>query len=221
MAIKDHRPELAGKEPEEGYWVALGVFIHQFSVVERMLQILVRLIAGVPPPMGKAIFSGSRGDACKDAINRMCDATGQADRKERLEPTFAQLGHITGARNAFVHWGTTVQDDASLAATNDFIAHIPAKLRSFPVSAEILRDMTYDLMTINVLLAKEAAELIKNPAPATKQNVEAALASGIAFRKSYGVEGPWLYKPPQQSPPAKRSRANRQERKPQDDASRK
>jgi hypothetical protein len=219
VAIKDHLPTIPGNEPTDGYWLALGAFIHQFSAVERMLQRLLRIQAGVSGEIAKSVFSGARVDACKDFINRICDATGREDVKARLEPAFAQLGAISTMRNAIVHWGASVQPDDTLAAVNDFLAHTPLNLKNFPVSPEILRDMTFDLMMINVHIAREIANRMRDLPDGLREKMETALDGGAVMRRNLGVAGPWLYKPPQPPPPEKGTRARRGERQRQQHAS--
>ena len=182
---------------------------------------LLRLHAGVTPNVAKAVFSGARGDACKDFINRICDATGRADVKERLDGPFTQLGLITSARNAIVHWGAAKQSDDTIFAINDFLAATEAKLRKVAVNPEILRDMTYDLAVINMLLVREAALRMRNLRPGTLDEIDEVMKGSDALKARLGVVGPWLYKPPRPPPAEKGTRARRRAHRLLPDASQK
>jgi hypothetical protein len=175
-------------EPTEGYFAALGEFIHIFSETERLMQEAVRHYARTPQKIGRAIFSGSRAKDCADHINRILDATEQAGAKAQLQDAFAQLGHIIAARNSIVHWGAKMLPNLTV---------VPKKVRTYAASPDDLARMKADLFKIGM-------------------HIKVAMAGGIEGVPLSGhrliikvLEGAWLYKPPPQGDLPKTPRALR------------
>jgi hypothetical protein len=169
------------------YWAWLGKFTHEFSRVERLLQTLLRVKSGVSESVGRAIFSDLRMQASKDAVNRICDALGDAETKERLKPAFDQLGEINAVRNNLVHWGAVHDGSDALLVTNVRLIASADRLQEFRISPRDLRAMSLDLFLIGIYVvdAGRAFQFWDEPDFATMR------------------EGAWLYKPPQRSPSQK------------------
>jgi len=147
-------------EPVPGYWRALGKFLHQFARLERTLHFTLHHFAGVNYPMAQAMFSGLRADACISAINRILDAAENDHAIERLKGPLDQAGLINSARNNIIHWGAFPTAADELISINDFLAHSPEKLRSIPVTCEILDDLQSDTLKIMTHLLAETSEWI-------------------------------------------------------------
>jgi len=209
MAIPKTKNISNAQEPTEGYWAALGEFIHHFSKVERMLHIVLRQQSGADARVCKAVFSGLRNDTCRDYINRVCDAMGRSELKARLKGVFDQLGQISAARNAIVHWGASTLEDDSIVAMNEFLAHTDEKFRQIPLSTVILRSMIDDLIKINIHLAAEVWKM--QPADSRNPNLMETIGPTLSSA--------WRYKPPQQSPLGKGNPNRDQVQPPQTGAS--
>lgn len=184
-------------EPFLQYWSELGRFIHEFSRTEKALQWLLRHYARTTLPVSKALFHGMRVDACKDAINRILDATENQAAKTRLEAPFAQLGAISGMRNNIVHWGASPADGSrEFVVTNAFLAHTKARVQEFRVSPRTLRAMSVDLFAISLHFILE----VRRSGELDETDTEFAAV----------LREPWLYKSPQPSPQPKAPRASPQ-----------
>jgi len=170
--------------------------------------------AEVSHSVARSIFSGARGDTCRDFINRICDATGRIDEKTRLEPVFAQIGHIGSARNAVVHWGSSIMEDDSVMAINHLLANTPDRIKYIPMSTQTINDMSVDLRKINVILALDTVDFMASKIAAGDQ-----VTQSIKYYRNIFESKPWRYKPPQPPPPEKGTRARRRERRRQPDAS--
>lgn len=185
---------VAIEEPYEGYWAALGKFLHQFSDVERAMQRTLWRMAGVEPQIGRAVFSGVKVDGGASLLNRICDAMDRQDVKGRLEPTLAQLSVINAVRNNIVHWGATHnRADNDFTVTNEFLAIVPDRVRSYRVTVLDLHAMTADLHGIALRLAREEIT-----------DEEVAQSSVLTRVFAEAMRTPWLYRPRQQSPSKKK-----------------
>ena len=186
-------------EPYKEYWSTLGTFIHAFSLTEARLLSLLRHLARIEPLIGGAMLSGVRVDAGKDYINRILEATGKTEIKQRLERPFAQLGVVNGVRNHIIHWGARHDGKGGLLVSNAFQNPAESRLNEFRVSSDDVKHMTADLFRISALLLLE--ELPVFPPEILSDRF---------------LRGPWSYKPPPPSPPGTRTqrRARAQRRQP-------
>ncbi len=176
--------------PYKDYWAELGRFIHHFSGAEFALVQLLGSHMRLSKEEAGAIFSGLRTSDAKDHTNRLLDAQGKSDLKAMLERHFAQIGVISGIRNNIVHWGAHHDGGpdlitADLLVSNAYLHPRPSQLKEYRISATDLRNMTDDLAIITI-----AFGLLSEP---IKMDAE--------WKEFIGR--PWLYKPPQQSPPPK------------------
>jgi hypothetical protein len=178
------------------YWKELGAFVHQFSYTERALQILLRLVAGVPTNIGQAAFQGYRVDAAKDAINRILEATNRHAAVRRLKGPLDHLGAINSMRNNIVHWGAAETGEDEFLISNSFLAHAPHRLREYTVSPSTLRQMTLDLSKISWHLEWEGRGL----------SVPRWLSRAV-FRPI--LRASWQYRPPLPLPAEKAPRGGR------------
>ena len=193
------------EEPFADYWKSLGRFIHFFARTEHKVLTLLREQAKVSEKVAGAIFSGTRADAAKGLITRLLETHGLSDVAARLKGPFDQLGLINSARNDLVHWGTTYRE-GELSVSNAHLFPPPNRAISYPVTTELLGNMTDDLFKIGVAIDLERLPQLSNK-------------DFLDF-----LSRPWRYKPRGQAPktrppkaPAshRRSPVRRQKKPPQ------
>jgi hypothetical protein len=125
------------------YWEALGHFVHEFAHVEKMLFSILQRTAQVSMPVARAIFHGARSDGARQFINRMLEVTEPNPAiAEDFKFIFAQLAHITDARNSLLHYGTEFNEGTDFLSTNRFIALTKERVKNIPMSVEILNQMS-------------------------------------------------------------------------------
>jgi hypothetical protein len=140
-------------ENMRAYWEALGHFVHEFAHVEKMLFSILQRTAQVSMPVARAIFHGARSDGARQFINRMLEVTEPNPAiAEDFKFIFAQLAHITDARNSLLHYGTEFNEGTDFLSTNRFIALTKERVKNIPMSVEILNQMTADLDKISAHL---------------------------------------------------------------------
>lgn len=127
------------------YWAALGRFIHRFAMLEQQIHFMLRLYADTPHEISQAIFSGVRGKAGLDLINRLREVKGLPDDPD-FKRAIVQFGVINGVRDLIVHSGAILYGDQFIASNIN--RTIPRAQKKTPVSAKGLDDMTEDLQTI-------------------------------------------------------------------------
>lgn len=172
------------EEPYHEYWYKLGKFVHQFAQAEGRLLCLVRQVAGIQDPISGLVLSGLRQEAARDLLNRILDATDQQQRKDRLQRPLEQLATIATIRNNIIHWGAIHDGNPELLVSNTALGPTPQRLKEFRIHPSDLDNMCEDLERINVLIMTE-----NNP----------SFPDDGAWGKY--MRRPWLYKPPQPSPP--------------------
>lgn len=204
MPNQPHNPNPLNPPTEHmrRYWEALGRFVHEFAQVEKMLFVTIRHLANVSIPIGRAVFSGVRSNVATGLITRALIAI-EADEPTRkdFETIFAQLGHITDARNLILHHGTVFNEGAEFEASNSLVALDRSRARKVPVSTEILEAMTADLEKIgDHLMFHEGRDWM--PADSLER------ITGERRRAA------WRYKPPSQAPRGGKPQNTTPERKP-------
>ena len=156
---------------------ALAQFVLMFAKVENAIVRTLQRLSKVSVEVAQAIFSGVRSEGAIQNINRILeisDPINDANRK-RFSRAFEQFRHINDVRNLLLHHGKTALTES--------------RVRSIPISAETLEQMTEDLGKIDALLTLTAI--------ARGGDLEDADA---IYRE---LQKPWLYKPPRQSPRAR------------------
>jgi hypothetical protein len=195
-------------EPYKEYWSELGQLIHAFSIVERRLLGLLHKWAGVTDIVAGILFSGTRADSAKDHINRILEATGKNEIKERLKRPLDQFSVINTVRNHLVHWGAQNDNDTGeFLVSNAFLSPVADRLKEFKISPAKMQYMRDDLDKISMCFLLESVETDWTVDPTWKDH----------------LAEPWLYKPPQPSPRKSKPQPPRQpkEHSRQRDASRK
>ena len=133
------------------YWLALGKFVSAFADAEVMTTLILGHFAKTSPQVSQAIFSGTRGKAAIDYINRICEAE-NLPRDADLESAFTQFQILTDVRNTILHHGARI-DGEGLVATNDAMAYLlPRTIKRSPISAGMLDEMAQDAETIRLKL---------------------------------------------------------------------
>ena len=137
---------------QTAYFEALGEFVDMFSRAELSVRFALWHYAKVTNKVARAVFSGVHVDTAIGFIRRVLDARGisEADRKG-IGEVLTQLKAIADARNDILHLGAQSVDIGEGVVSNALIAH--NELKTFPISDQILREMTNDLRKITLHLA--------------------------------------------------------------------
>lgn len=191
-----------GKARLQEYRLALGTFVEAFAQVEAAIFYALSWHAKTRHSIAKAIFSGTRVEQAASFMRRLADANliETAEWRE-LEPVLTQLHHINDIRNAILHYGAQGVAEGGRALIADALRALTVqKIRIFPISADILADLTYDCRKIYrhliVRHSGRAAVVGKHP------ELEAVL------------EGAWRYEPPLQASSRPKERKNRPRHRP-------
>jgi hypothetical protein len=178
-----------------GYWLGLGIFVHQFAHVEMTLWITLAKLSGVGFQRARAVFHGVRSDAARSYINRILETTNaEQSVRDDFQFIFTQLGYLTDARNSILHSGTTFNtEDGDFLSTNAMLALTDDRRKEFPVSQIILNQMVEDLKKINAHLL---SFLFVGAPPGIKS------LNNLDEHKQRA----WQYKPPPQASPGGKPR---------------
>jgi hypothetical protein len=180
----------AGQRRLRAYRLALGEFVEVFARAEIFMHFVLRWYTKTPAVIARVVFSGTRTDVAIAHLRRLAEAEVVEPVKwAELKPVIDQLGDINSARNRILHYGAEAVAEGEGFVTNALMAHVANKATYFPISPEILRDMTADLRNILFHLVRHMGR------PALRGHhpeIDAALKAA------------WLYKQqPQPSPPYK------------------
>ena len=180
-ASKNLTDSIGFEEHLDAYHLALGRFVGMFSSIEFLLQAALWRSAGTPAHIAKALFSGVRADAAVAHIRRIYEAS-EKPLPAPLERAFRHLIEINKIRNSVIHYGYKQLSTVEFFTSNSMLA-LPGREKSYPISGEILDQMTLDLRTIAQILAVYLSSF--NPAAPSEafQTVEVA------------SRAPWRYKP--------------------------
>jgi hypothetical protein len=175
-----------GQERIRAYYEALGRFAAMYAEVEAAVQNSLWFYAKTPADIARSIFSGTRVGTGASFILRIFEATGQPDGlRVELADAFTQLRKITTARDLIFHYGAQSIAEGNGVVTNERLAHVPANVQTFPISPEILDEMTADLRKIATLLLSRHAGRPPIRGALNQVHVDSIL------------HAPWQYKPPQ------------------------
>lgn len=114
------------------------------------MQALLWRESGLSINSAKLIFSGYKIDQSISAIKKIYESKNKKI-DDALERVFQQTGIINGERNFIVHYGAKITPEG-LMVTNKTVSFKGRKIRSFPVSPEILEQMKTDLKNIHMIL---------------------------------------------------------------------
>lgn len=191
-------------ERSDAYYTTLGKFVSDFSRVETTLHNSLWAVAGVPPPVAQAIFSGFRIEGCLQLIRRIADAKKwPAANKNRLEEIASHLGPINKLRNDILHYGVTIDlgaEDAWLLSNKGFV-HIPEKIRETSITPALLKAASSDLGKLSGLIITLTFHVLT---PDHADGIQKRLEDSPLRLKSA-----WLYKPPPQAEKSDKSRQTR------------
>lgn len=167
------------------YYETLGRFIQGFANTEGTINGALREFSKVTGPVARSIFSGTRAEAAKQLIIRILDAENYRQViKDELKGVFDQLGLINAARNEIIHYGAQFEDADRFIVTNAARAHLPSRISTLVVSAEILEQMMDDLNKISLTIVVRVMDLSDPEA-----------ASRFAEALAPLLRRPWRYKP--------------------------
>jgi hypothetical protein len=131
------------------YHQALGEFISVFSEVETNLISAFWHLAGVKPPIAQAVLTGHKVEGVIGLINRLADAEDWSEARKAAFKKFSdQLGLINKLRNDILHNGSNWTSSQTWTVTNRHSAHVPSRIRSYPVTTALLRSARSDLQKI-------------------------------------------------------------------------
>lgn len=178
-----YAPDEASEEGQKRL-AALGRFILRFANTESILFTTLCVVCHVHPKIGQAIFSGTRADAAIQYIKRVFQVVNMpGNLKASYEDLFEHFTQINSARNLILHYGISSVGD-EFVATDKLKALTEDRVRSMPVSAEILDQMSADLEKINATLMLNLLA-----SDADKQEASAKSNVGPVSQQS------WLYTP--------------------------
>ncbi len=167
------------------FYVSLGRFLHQYSVLENTTLIVLINVSGVTDKVGKSVHSGTRVKGAIDYINRILDATDRQALKSSFKPYFDHIGLLTSMRDDILHYGAVYDHRRNaLVVSNQRVAHTADKLRTFEVDPPMLDAMATDAQraVCGLTLALTASGGRVPP-------------DALAYLQSQ-VAVPWQYKPP-------------------------
>lgn len=175
-----------GIERIRAYYEALGQFVTWYAEAEAVTQQALSHYAETRPAITRSLFSGTRVSAAASFIRRICEATRvDISVRDELKDIFAQMAAITTMRDNVLHYGARSVAEGKGVVTNALRAHIPDRVQTFPISPDILDNMTADLRRVIFdLLSRH----VGRPGPLGAPNL--SLLDG-------GQHGPWRYKPVQ------------------------
>lgn len=136
--------------PRGAYYFALGRFIHHFAKIEDALLALLWHESGVPDAVARAIFTGFRLEATKDAINRCRSVAGKKE-DATLKRAFAQLTVINASRNLILHYEPETTRDWQEKRSN-WRQRLVGNETELLVSPEMLEQMIQDLQIIKLAM---------------------------------------------------------------------
>jgi hypothetical protein len=177
------------------YLWSLGLFIANFSVVERLMQQTLWHYAGIAAPTAPAVFTGIRTETAISLIGRIAEAQKwKEDRKREIQYVFSQLGMINRLRNDLLHYGATteLEEPEKWIISNEVFAHTADRVRRVPISPALLDGAAEDLYKISVHL-----HVVTMDDDVTADQL----------RKYHEVlQQPWRYKQPSPAPKSRKTR---------------
>lgn len=175
-------PYTATGDPRRAYYEALGHFINAFSRVETLVTLTLRKYAQTPTEIAKVIFAGAKIDLSSRYIKQLAEATGASSTaRDDLESVLQQLGIINGVRNSVLHYGAAGISEGNAIVSDALKAK--GEPTVFPISPEILEQMTRDLNKISIHLQYRHLD------------VDSVERPDVVLERILRL--PWLYKRPQ------------------------
>jgi hypothetical protein len=131
------------------YYEALGRFVDMFARAETAVALTLRHYAKTPPAVAKIVFAGTRTDPSSKFIRQIAQATGVSQElRDDLEEVLQHLTIINTVRNYVLHNGAEPESVAQGRAIVSDALRAKGEPTTFPISPEVLRDMTSDLHKI-------------------------------------------------------------------------
>lgn len=191
-----------GQARLDAYYLALGRFVHRFTLAELAAHAALAHHAKLIDPVSRALLSGVRVDATGNYLSRLHLVKQISDDNwNDLKSLFDQLGIINKFRNDIIHHGAAFVAEGRGIVSNAAKALTDERITKFQVSPEILDDMTADLRQIFARLHTRhtGRPILKGKHPELEKLLQA----------------PWRYKqqptpPPQSQKPSSRARTKPQ-----------
>jgi hypothetical protein len=142
-----------GQDRLRAYHQALGCFVDSYAHVELLTFLALRWHTKTSADIARAVFSGVRVNEALGYFRRLAEI-GAIDAKEwsALSPVVDQLKTINQRRNDILHHGADGVASGEGVVSNQAMALKLDRIQSFPISPEILDDMTADLHKITAHL---------------------------------------------------------------------
>jgi hypothetical protein len=179
-----------GKQRLSAYYEALGRFVDMFSRVETLVTLTLWHYAKTSPEIAKVIFAGARMDISSTYIKQLAEATGAPkDLQDNLAYVLQQASIINKARNDVLHYGAEFVAEGQAFVSNALRAK--GKPTSFPISPDLLDDMTADLLRISAHLNYRHLMVAKS---------DEDQADLVVITRALSEGPPWRYKHREHSP---------------------
>ena len=179
-----------GKKRLSAYYEALGRFVDMFSRVETTVTLTLWHYAKTSPEIARVIFAGARMDLSSTFIKQLAETTGApTDLQTDLAEVLQQASIINKVRNDILHYGANFVAEGAATVSNFIRAK--GEPSSFPISPDLLADMTKDLSKIWSHL--EYLHLMPS-----KSFIDETCKEDIAVISEALSQIPWRYKHPAQ-----------------------
>jgi hypothetical protein len=189
-----------GKKRLRAYHLALGRFVDTYAHTELLTHLVLRRQTKTSSDAARAVFSGVRTNEALGYFRRLADVgVISAEEWSLLSPVVDQLRLITGRRNDLLHHAADCVASGKGIVSNDALALTVDRVQSFPISSEILDEMTRDLQKINAhfLLRHMGRPSLRGKHPELQKVLTAS----------------WRYTPPEKSPRPTPPKAKKKERR--------
>jgi hypothetical protein len=111
-----------GTAAQRAYWMALGKFISEFSIVETVLNVALWRYAKLDKTIAGGLLGALRVDIAMQNINRVIEARNlKGARINELRIIFDQLGKLNRARNDIVHFGVMEERGSHSIVSNKML----------------------------------------------------------------------------------------------------
>lgn len=127
------RKDISVDEPLQIYWMALGKFVHRYSMVEATLFQVFRITAGLSNRKTKAVFSKMRVRELVSGIKNINESTG-VSQSLWLERAFSKIEEITTIRDRILHDGFELKGDQVIVSNWHKTTPRKARVQSYTIA---------------------------------------------------------------------------------------
>ena len=131
------------------YWLALGRFVHFFSIAEMQVTFVMRHLMKTDERVARIVTGGAQLDSRATYIKELM-VVRRIGRKTRDEMKYIldQLSIIAKVRNDILHYGTGRFMFRELIISNAVVAKTSSRVREYAIDVSTLEKMTADLQFI-------------------------------------------------------------------------